>query len=231
MAIFSILSTKKQFDMRDYKQLIAALSFFIGLSPSLNSQVIMQELSAGHRKTGFNHVLQKQFGTNDQYTFSNFAFFYKYHQEEDQVYDELGVQAALLRDIVGQLEGGVAFHHNSIIGLQKKLSLQYDIRSKPFLVKIRPSLVRVNDQWNQMVFINAVAEQPVTDNWQFFGQFRFQMFWGPDHHNLRSFERIRAGVTINGFLKVGLSLDYDQFKGPEQRETTDNYGIFVQKVF
>lgn len=203
----------------------------IGLAKSISGQVIMQELSKGHRKTGFNHVLQKQFGTNDQYTFSNFGFFYKYHQEEDQVYDELGVQAALFRDIVGPLEGGVAFHHNSIIGLQKKLSLQYDIRSKPFFVKIRPSLVRVNNQWNQMVFINAVAEQPVTEEWQLFGQFRFQMFWGPDQHNLRSFQRFRAGVTLNGFLKMGFSVDYDQFKGPEQRETTDNYGIFLQKVF
>lgn len=213
------------------KELIMAIILVCGLTQTLHGQIIMQELSGGHRKTGFNTVIEKHFGDNGEYTFSNFGFFYKYHQPGDEVFDELGVQAALFRDIVGQLEGGIAFHHNSIIGLQKKFSLQYDIHSEPFYVKIRPSLVRVNNQWNQMIFINALAEQPVTEEWQLFGQFRFQMFWGPNGHNLRSFQRLRAGVTLNGFLKMGLSVDYDQFKAPEQRETTDNYGLFIQKVF
>lgn len=213
------------------QRFITSCLLIMGVAQSLSGQVIMQELSSGDEKTAFNHVLEKRFGRNDQYTFSNFGFFYKYYRSEDQAFDELGLQTALFRDVIGNLEGGVAFHHNSIIGMQKKLSLQYHIRSKPFFVKIRPSLVRVNNRWNQMIFVNAVAEQPVTDQWHLFGQFRFQMFWGPDQHNLRSFQRIRAGVAIKDFLKMGLSLDYDQFGGPEQRVTRNNYGLFLQKQF
>lgn len=213
------------------KRFITFLILGIITGQTVFSQVIIEELSLGHNKAAFNHVFETQFGDDDQFTFSNFGFFYKYYKPEQQKFDELGVQVGLFRDIVANLEGGVAFHYNSIIGLQKKASLQYTFVREPFRIKIRPSLVRVNEQWNEMIFVNAQAEQPVTERWNLFGQLRFQMFWGAEVKNIRSFQRFRLGLSIENGIKLGLSADYDQFKAPEKREKTANYGLFLQKIF
>ncbi len=210
---------------------LTVMVYFIAIFHISNAQVIQEELVTGHRKTAYTHIFETKFGQDDQYTFSNFGFFYTHYHEKDQAFDELGVQAAMFRDIYQGLQGGVALYYNSIIGLQKKVSLQYSFRHKPFFVRIRPSLVRVNGHWDGMVFLNAMANQPLTDDWHLYAQVRLQMYWQQWRDNTRGFQRIRLGTKVKDVVKFGFAIDYDQFKAPEQRETLSNYGLFLQKTF
>ncbi|GBF20739.1 MULTISPECIES: hypothetical protein [Arenibacter] len=103
------------------KRIIIITSFFtIGLANHLQAQFTQVELFSGLDKTDF--TLYSSYTINKSKTLSinTLAFFQKFKDEENQGFDEIGVQPTLFWNINENVSIGPSLYYNSIAGYSER---------------------------------------------------------------------------------------------------------------
>ena len=99
-----------------------------------NAQFTQLELASGAKKTDFTSFSFTPITQNAAFSIATLAFFQKFHQQEEIIFDELGVQSTLYWNINKTISVGPGLYYNSVSGFSERLSVLYTIRSQHFVL-------------------------------------------------------------------------------------------------
>ena len=211
--------------MRTFLTVLLSLLFM-----TLQAQQVQTSLMSGPEKTNFQTLVVQPLGSNGNFTFTNLAFFQRYHDEEDQVYDDLGVQGAIFYNLSANLGVGPGLYYNSPSGLMSKVMLQLRESHGPLTLMATPGIYRhENDFWGGEIFARATYIQPLDEQVALFAKASMLTTWDRFDDHGRSFLHLRIGPRFSGGLHLGLGYDIDWYTPgrAEQRSA----GVFIEQWF
>ena len=200
----------------------------IGFLNPLHAQFTQVELFSGLDKTDF--TLFSSYPVNKSQTFSlnTLAFFQKFKQE-NQEFDEIGVQPTLFWNITKNISLGTSIYYNSFAGYSERLSAKYTYKNSRLVIVLIPTMAysEQKDASYAEVFVQFQYNKPLNDNISLWLNGQFLTIWDEFKLHSRSFQQLRVGVSIYEH-QVGLGIDLDQF-GP-QPITKTAFGIYYRKT-
>tara|TARA_R110000796_G_scaffold81498_2_gene179516 strand:- start:20430 stop:21074 length:645 start_codon:yes stop_codon:yes gene_type:complete len=212
------------------KRIIIITSFFtIGLANHLQAQFTQVELFSGLDKTDF--TLYSSYTINKSKTLSinTLAFFQKFRDEENQDFDEIGVQPTLFWNINENVSIGPSLYYNSIAGYSERLSAKFALKHSRVVFVIIPTIAhseQTNDSYAE-AFAQFQFNTPINHNLSLWLNGQFLTVWDEFKTHSRSFQQLRAGVSYKGH-QLGIGLDFDQY-GPNPIEKS-SFGLYYRKT-
>jgi len=213
---------------------LVALVFMVIIHGS-NAQITQLELASGPKKTDFTTLSFSPLTPNTAFTIATLAFFQKFHQQEDLMFDELGVQSTLYWNINKSISIGPGLYYNSVAGFSERLSILYAIRSPHLVLTAIPTIAHSEQTGfiNGELFLQMQLTRPLKENWNLLLSVQMLANWDKFSQHTRSFQQVRAGVDKQA-IQFGLAVDYDQYGGAPDGATTvtrTSVGVFVRKTF
>lgn len=212
------------------KEILITSFLTIGFVNYLQAQFTQIELFSGFDKTDF--TLYSRYSINKKNTLSiaTLAFFQKFRDEQNQVFDEAGVQPTLFWNLNKHIAVGPSLYYNSFSGYSERLSAMFTLKSPRLLFVIIPT-VAYSEQKNAS-YAEVVAQfqfnKPINDKIAIWSNGQFLTVWDEFKTHSRSFQQLRAGVSFNGH-QLGIGLDFDQY-GPNPIEKT-SFGMYYRNTF
>lgn len=194
------------------------------------AQFTQMELASGLKKTDFTSFTIKPLGSNAQYAISTLAFLQKYHQPEDQMFDEVGVQTTLFRRVSSAISIGPGLYFNSFAGFFERLSLSYSIQSSNIMLTVMPTIAHAEKTGtiDGEMFLQIQFTPSFKGGWKFLLSTQMLTSWkGFSNHN-RSFQQLRAGFSKQD-TQFGLAIDLDQYG--DSPITRTSLGLFIRRTF
>lgn len=190
------------------------ISFFliIGFLPCARAQFTQVELFSGFDKTDFTLYSSYVINKNKTLSINTLAFFQKFRDHENQVFDEIGVQPTLFLKINETIAIGPSLYYNSAAGYSKRLSAMFKLKKSQFLVVIIPSIghsEQTNNNYSE-VFAQFQFNKPINDRISFWLNGQFLTVWDQFKKHSRSFQQLRSGVSLNEH-QFGIGVDFDQY--------------------
>lgn len=211
------------------RNIITLIAFIAFLQGSI-AQVTQLELASGYRKTDFTSFSIRPFSPHARFSVATLAFFQKFHQEENQLFDETGVQSMVYWNITKAISLGLGLYFNSETGFSERLYIKYTLRSEHFMLIGIPTLSRSEETGfiNGELFMQVQWTKPLKDEWKLLISAQMLTHWDKFSIHTRSFQQVRAGVDKRA-TQFGLAVDFDQYG--ESPITRTSLGVFVRKTF
>ncbi|MFD2824636.1 hypothetical protein ACFS5M_13220 [Lacinutrix iliipiscaria] len=212
------------------KKVIIITSFLtIGFANYLQAQFTQVELFVGFDKTDF--TLYSSYTINKSKTLSvnTLAFFQKFRDDENQVFDETGVQPTLFWNINKTIAIGPSIYYNSFSGYSERLSAKFTLQHSRVVFVIIPTLAysEQKDASYAEAFAQFQFNKPINNKITLWFNGQFLTVWDEFKIHSRSFQQFRAGVSLNGH-QFGIGLDLDQY-GSNPIEKT-SFGVYYRNT-
>lgn len=193
------------------KKVIISTLLIIGFFNPLQAQFTQVELFSGFDKTDF--TLFSSFPINKSQTLSlnTLAFFQKFNQE-NQEFDEVGVQPTIFWNITKTIAIGPSIYYNSFAGYSKRLSAKYTYNNSRLLFVVMPTLAyskQTNASYTE-VFVQIQYNKPLKDHVSLWLNGQFLTIWDKFKTHSRSYQQLRIGVSLYTH-QLGIGLDIDQY--------------------
>ncbi|QCK15605.1 hypothetical protein [Mangrovivirga cuniculi] len=203
---------------------------FIVLCYESKAQITQLELASGFKKTDFTSFSLRPLTQDSDFSVGTLAFFQKYHEEENQMFDEAGVQSTLYLKINKAILVGPGLYYNSVSGFSERLSIFYAIRAPHFILTIIPTVAHAEKTGliNGEMFLQMQLTQPLNTEWKLLLSAQMLSNWEKFSNHTRSFQQIRAGFEKQT-TQFGLAIDFDQYG--DSPITKTSLGVFIRKIF
>ncbi|MCK0178424.1 hypothetical protein MWU50_03890 [Flavobacteriaceae bacterium S0862] len=211
------------------KKIIIISFLTIGFANYLQAQFTQVELFSGYNKTDF--TLYSSYTINESKTLSinTLAFFQKFRDEENQGFDEIGVQPTLFWNINKNITIGPSLYYNSVAGYSERFSAKITLKNSLAVFVIIPTIAH-SEQTNHSyaeVFAQFQFNKPINDKISFGLNGQFLTVWDEFKTHSRSFQQLRAGMSLNGH-QFGIGLDFDQYgSNPIEKSS---FGVYYRKT-
>lgn len=210
-------------------QTILVLSFLM-FSQKMIAQFSQLELASGIAKTDFTSFSIRPINDEKTVSISTLAFFQKFHEEENTIYDELGVQTNAFWNFSKYISIGPSLYYNSVSGFSERLSFLFSTKTKSFSFTAIPSLahMELTNFINGELFVQIQLTQAIKNEWNALLSATILSHWDQFSAHSRSFQQLRLGLSYKT-TQFGFATDFDQYgKAPE---TETSIGLFVRKTF
>lgn len=190
--------------------LISLLLIIRFLNP-LQAQFTQVELFLGLDKTDFTIFSSKSITKSQTLSLNTLAFFQKFKQE-NQEFDEVGVQPTLFWNITKNIAIGPSIYYNSFAGFSERLSLKYAFKNSRLLLVLMPT-VAYSEQINMSyaeVFLQIQYNIPLNNHISIWLSGQFLTIWDQFKTHSRSYQQWRVGTSFDD-VQVGIGLDMDQY--------------------
>ena len=107
---------------------------FMAIIHGSHAQITQLELASGPKKTDFTSFSLRPLTPNAKFSIATLAFFQKFHQQEDLMFDETGVQPMIYWNINKAISMGPGLYFNSESGFSERLYIKYTIASQHFML-------------------------------------------------------------------------------------------------
>jgi len=144
--------------------LISSL-LIIGFLNPLHAQFTQVELFSGLDKTDFTVFSSYSITKSQTLSLNTLAFFQKFKQE-NEAFDEVGVQPTLFWNITKNIAIGPSIYYNSFAGFSERLSLKYAFKNSRLLLVFMPTVAyseQINTSYIE-VFFQIQYNKPLNDN-------------------------------------------------------------------
>ena len=207
---------------------MAILLMIIALG--LNAQITQLELTSGLKKTDFTSFSLRSLAPGAKLAVATLGFFQKYHQQEDFMFDEAGVQSTIYWNLNESFSIGPGLYYNSVAGFSKRLSMLYAIRSSGFVMTAIPSIAYADKTGfiNGELLLLAQWTRPIKKDLKLLLSAQILTYWDQFSTHSRSFQQVRAGFDKQA-IQFGLAVDLDQYGTVPITRTS--VGVFVRKIF
>ena len=212
------------------KKTITITSFLtIVFANYLQAQFTQVELFSGFDKTDF--TLYSSYYINEKNTLNiaTLAFFQKFRDKENQVFDEAGVQPTLFWNINTHIAIGPSLYYNSFSGYSERLSAKFMLKHSRALFVIIPTVghSEQKDASYAEVFAQFQFNTPINDNVSLWINGQFLTVWDEFKTHSRSFQQLRTGVSYKGH-QLGIGLDFDQYGQIPIEQSS--FGVYYRKT-
>lgn len=210
------------------KIVIITSVLILGIAGSINAQFTQVELFSGLEKTDFTLYSSYSIEKKNTLSLATLAFFQKFH-DKDESFDEIGVQPTLFWNIHKNISIGPSLYYNSVAGFSERLSAKFTLRNSRVLFVIIPT-VAYSEQTKASyaeTFAQFQLKKPINNKVSLWLNGQFLTVWDEFKSHSRSFQQLRAGVSIRGH-QLGLGLDFDQY-GPNSIEKS-SFGLYYRKT-
>ncbi|MGB5480611.1 MAG: hypothetical protein WBM91_05990 [Eudoraea sp.] len=212
------------------KKIVIITSFLtFGFANYLQAQFTQVELFSGFDKTEF--TLYSSYNVNESKTLNinTLAFFQKFRDEENQGFDEIGVQPTLFWNINKYITIGPSLYYNSVAGYSERFSAKFTLKNSRIVFVFIPTVAHSHqtDASYAEVFAQFQFSIPINHKAFLWLNGQFLTVWDEFKTHSRSFEQLRAGVSFNGH-QFGVGLDFDQY-GPNPIEKS-SFGLYYRKI-
>ncbi|RKN83338.1 hypothetical protein [Ulvibacterium marinum] len=207
---------------------IISVSSIIGFVSTLQAQFTQLELFLGFEKTDFTLFSNYSINDNNALSIATLAFFQKFRERENQIFDEVGVQPTFFWNINKIIALGPSLYYNSFGGFSERLSGKFILQnSRTFLVVI-PTIAysEKKDAGLGEIFTQFQIQKQLSKKVSLWLNGQFLTVWDKFKSHSRSFQQLRLGASYKGH-QIGLGLDFDQY-GVEPI-TQLNFGLFYRK--
>ncbi|TYP74417.1 hypothetical protein BD809_104237 [Aquimarina intermedia] len=194
------------------------------------AQITQLELASGIAKTDFTYFSIRPIDDNKIFSISTLAFFQKYHEKENIIFDELGVQTTAFWNFSKHISIGPSLYHNSVAGFSERISLLFSTKAKRFSFTTIPSIahLELTNFINGELFVQLQYMQPLKKQWSLLFSAQILTHWDKFSTHARSFQQVRTGLSYKT-TQFGLAADFDQYgKTPIKKISV---GLFVKKTF
>ena len=205
------------------------LSFLI-FSQKVIAQITQLEFASGIAKTDFTYFSIRPIDSNKTFSISTLAFFQKFHEEENIIFDELGVQATAFWNFSKSISIGPSLYHNSPAGFSERISLLFSTKTRRISLTAITSIahLELTNFINGELFVQFQYLQPLKKQWNLLLNAQILTHWDKFSTHARSFQQVRTGLSYKT-TQFGLAADFDQYgKTPI---TQISIGLFVKKIF
>ncbi|NJB72335.1 hypothetical protein GGR42_002826 [Saonia flava] len=212
------------------KKIALITSFLtIGFANYLQAQFTQAELFSGFDKTDF--IVYSSYTINKSETLSinTLAFFQKYRDEENQVFDEAGLQPTVFWNINANVSIGPSLYYNSFSGYSERLSAKFTVKNSRVLFVIIPTVAYSEQKGASYaeMFAQFQLNKPINKKVSLWLNGQFLTVWDEFKTHSRSFQQLRSGVSVNGH-QLGIGLDLDQY-GPNPIKKS-SFGLYYRKT-
>lgn len=203
---------------------------FMAFIYSSNAQITQLELASGPKKTDFTSFSLRPLNQKAQFSIGTLAFFQKFHQQQNSMFDEAGVHSTIYWNINEAISIGPGLYYNSIAGFSERLSVLYSFQSPHFVLTAIPTIAHseVTGHINGEMFLQMQWTQHLKGDWKLLLSAQMLTYWDKFSHHARSFQQLRAGFDKNA-TQFGLAFDFDQYGTAPVTRTS--VGVFVRKIF
>jgi len=194
------------------KRIIIFSSYLIiGFINPLQAQFTQVELFSGFDKTDFTLFSRYPINKSQTLSINTLAFFQKFKQE-NQEFDEIGIQLTLLWNITKNIAIGPSMYYNSFAGYSKRLSAKYAFKNSRLMLVLMPTIAHSQQTNNSYaeVFLQIQYNKPLNDNISLRLNGQFLTIWDAFKTHSRSYQQWRFGVSFDD-VQVGFGLDMDQY--------------------
>lgn len=212
------------------KKVLITTSFLaIGFTNYLQAQFTQVELFSGFDKTDFTVYSSYTINKSKTLSINTLAFFQKFRDDENQVYDEAGVQPTLFWNINKHIAIGPSLYYNSFSGYSERLSAKFTLQHARVVFVIIPTLAysEQKEASNAEAFVQFQFNKPINDKVSLWLNGQFLTVWDEFKTHSRSFQQLRTGVSFNGH-QFGIGLDLDQY-GPNPIEKS-SFGVYYRNI-
>ncbi|MCW5517946.1 hypothetical protein [Muriicola sp. Z0-33] len=211
------------------KIIIITFLITIGFANYLQAQFTQVELFSGFDKTDF--TLFSSYTINEGKTLSinTLAFFQKFKDEENQGFDEIGVQPTLFWNINKNIAIGPSLYYNSFAGYSERLSAKFTLKISRVLFVIIPTVAHSEqtDASYAEAFVQFQFNKSLSDKVSLWLNGQFLTIWDEFKTHSRSYQQLRIGVSLNRH-QFGIGMDFDQY-GPKPIEKS-SFGVYYRKT-
>jgi len=201
----------------------------IGFVSASQAQFTQLELFSGFKKTDF--TLLSSYSINDKNTLNitTLAFFQKFRERENQIFDEVGVQPTLFWNISKNVAIGPSLYYNSFGGFSERLSAKFSLKNARALLVVIPTVAysEKKDASLAEVFAQFQLNTPLSEKMSLWFNGQFLSVWDKFKTHSRSFQQLRLGLSYKGH-QFGLGLDFDQY-GPKPIQKS-SFGLYYRKT-
>lgn len=196
----------------------------------LHAQQVQSSITGGPHKTNFQTFMVQPLGDSGNFTFTNLAFFQRYHKSEDQPFDELGVQGIVFWNFSKGLGIGPGLYYNNPKGLMPKAALQTYHRLGPLTLITKPAVFYHEDKfWGGELFAQATFIEAINPDISLFGQLNTLTTWDRFADHGRSFVQLRIGPRFKKGFQLGLAYDKDWYT--PRKFSQSSLGLFFEQWF
>ncbi|MDF1695195.1 MAG: hypothetical protein P1U56_05160 [Saprospiraceae bacterium] len=195
------------------KKIVQITSFLtLGFATYLQAQFTQVELFSGFDKTDFTIYSSYNLNEDKSFSINTLAFFQKFKDEENQDFDEAGVQPTLFWNINKHISLGPSLYYNSFSGYSKRFSTKFTLKNSRLLFVVIPTVAHSEKMNN--IYAEAFAQlqfnTPINDKISLWLNGQFLTVWDEFEMHSRSFQQLRAGMSFNDH-QFGIGLDIDQY--------------------
>ncbi|GAB4165469.1 MAG: hypothetical protein Tsb0033_27220 [Winogradskyella sp.] len=208
---------------------IISIVLSVGIVNLLQAQFTQVELFSGFDKTDFTAYSSYFINENKSLSINTLAFFQKFNDEENQDFDEAGVQPTLFWNLNEHFSIGPSLYYNSFAGYSRRLSAKFTLKNPRVLCVIIPSIAHSEklDASYAEVFAKLQFNTPITDKLSLWINGQFLTVWDKFQMHSRSFQQFRAGLSLKGH-QFGVGADFDQY-GPNPIQKS-SFGLYYRKT-
>ena len=212
------------------KKIILITSFLtIGFANYLQAQFTQVELFSGFDKTDFSLYSSYTINKSKTLSINTLAFFQKFRDEENQGFDEIGVQPTLFWNINKNITIGPSLYYNSVAGYSERFSAKITLKNSLAVFVIIPTVAHSEqkDASYAETFAQFQFNTPINKKVSLWLNGQFLTVWDEFKTHSRSFQQLRSGVSFNGH-QFGIGLDFDQY-GPNPIKKS-SFGLYYRKT-
>jgi hypothetical protein len=212
------------------RRTVLAVILIFTATGALHAQQIQSSIMGSPHKTDFQTFLVQPLGESGNFTFTNLSFFQRYHEPEDQPFDELGVQGIVFWNFSQNFGVGPGLYYNNPKGLMPKAVFQTYHVLGPLTLITNPAMYYHEDKfWGGEVFAQATFIEPINPNLSFFGQLNTLTTWDRFAEHGRSYIQLRFGTRFTKGFQLGVAYDKDWYT--PQKFSQSSLGLFIEQWF
>lgn len=209
---------------------VISVVFIIGFVSILQAQFTQLELFSGFQKTDFTLLSSYSINDSNKLGVTTLAFFQKFREKENQIFDEVGVQPTLFWNVSKNIALGPSLYYNSFAGFSERLSAKFTLKNSKALFIVIPAFAySEKKQASQAeIFAQFQLNRPLSSTISLWFSGQFLTVWDKFKTHSRSFQQLRLGLSYKGH-QFGLGSDFDQYGlKPIQKSS---FGLYYRKTF
>ncbi|MEM6376780.1 MAG: hypothetical protein AAF705_01130 [Bacteroidota bacterium] len=208
---------------------IISVRLIIAFVSTLQAQFTQIELFSGFDKTDFTLFSNYSVTAKNSLSITTLAFFQKFGEKENQIFDEVGVQPTLFWNINETMALGPSLYYNSFGGFSERLSAKFTVKNSNVLLVVIPTVAYSEKKRASLAeaFAQFQLHTPLTDRISLWFNGQFLTVWDKFKTHSRSFQQLRLGASYKGHL-FGLGLDFDQYGTKPIAQSS--FGLYYRKT-
>ena len=209
---------------------LISVAFIIGFASTLQAQFTQIELFSGFKKTDFTLFSSYSINNKNTLNITTLAFFQKFNDKENQIFDEVGVQPTLFWNLSKNIALGPSLYYNSFGGFSERLSAKFSLKNARALLVVIPTLAysEKKDASLAEVFAQFQLNTPLSEKMSLWFNGQFLTVWDKFKTHSRSFQQLRLGLSYRRH-QFGLGLDFDQYEPKPIQKSS--FGLYYRKTF